>query len=189
MNMQNVGEIIQFIVAPVVMITSCALILNGLLSRYAAINDRLRLMAHERLELLHAEHSDRLNEEHLAEIDHQIPDLLHRHRQTHDAVLLTYCAIFLFILTMLAIALLVTSAANWMASVVLLLFLGAMLALMIAVAHCSQGNLCFASRRALRDRARRQAGKIGSLKSSGLNLFIVTRYIQGDDAAMSPSSF
>ena len=134
MDTQMVGQIIQFIVAPVVMITSCALVLNGLLSRYGAINDRLRLMAHERLELLRAGNSDRWNDERLSEIDRQLPDLLHRHKQVHDAVLLTYCSIFLFLVTMFAIAGLVVSGAAWLSGAVLLLFLGALLALMLGVA-------------------------------------------------------
>ena len=133
MDTQMIGQIIQLIVAPVVMITSCALVLNGLLTRYGAINDRLRLMTHERLDLLRAGQSDRWNEERLSEIDRQIPDLLHRHKQVHDSVLLTYCSIFLFLLTMLAIAGLVGGAA-WLASAVMVLFLGALLALMLAVA-------------------------------------------------------
>ena len=89
MDTQMIGQIIQFIVAPVVMISSCALILNGLLARYGAINDRLRLMTHERLELLRTDKNDPLTAERVSEIDRQIPILLHRHKQLHDAVLLT----------------------------------------------------------------------------------------------------
>ncbi|MEO8392590.1 MAG: DUF2721 domain-containing protein [Chloroflexota bacterium] len=134
MDTQMVGQIIQFIVAPVVMISSCSLVLNGLLARYGAINDRLRLMARERFELLRALQSDRYNEERLSEIDRQLPDLLHRHKQVHDAVLLTYCSIFLFLVTMFAIAGLVVSSVAWVSTLVLLLFLGALLALMTGVA-------------------------------------------------------
>jgi len=78
------------------MISSCSLVLNGLLARYGAINDRLRLMGRERFELLRALQNDRYNEERLSEIDRQLPDLLHRHKQVHDAVLLTYCSISCF---------------------------------------------------------------------------------------------
>ena len=133
MDTQMIGQIIQLIVAPVVMISSCALVLNGLLARYGAINDRLRLMAHERLELLRTGQNDRFSAERLNEIDRQIPGLLHRHRQLHDAVLLTYCSIFLFLLAMFAIAGLVAGV-GWLTSAVLLLFIGALLALMLAVA-------------------------------------------------------
>ncbi len=128
-----VGQIIQLILAPVVMITSCSLVLNGLLSRYAAINDRLRLMVRERLDLLRAP-ADSLEAERLNEIDQQIPDLLRRHRQTHDAVLLIYFAVLLFVASMFVIALLVISGTAWIGTIVLVLFLGAILALMGGVA-------------------------------------------------------
>ena len=132
MDTQMIGQIIQLIVAPVVMISSCALVLNGLLARYGAINDRLRLMARERFDLLRAGQSDRYSLERLNEIDRQIPDLLHRHKQLHDAVLLTYCSVFLFLLTMFAIAGLV-GGMGWLATAILLLFMGGLLALMLAV--------------------------------------------------------
>ena len=134
MDTQMIGEIIQFIVAPVVMISSCALVLNGLLARYNTINDRLRLMTHERFDLLRADQSNPLTVERLRQIDRQLPDLLGRHRQIHDAVLLTYCSVFLFVATMLAIAGLV-SGASWISTIVLILFLGGLLALMLGVVN------------------------------------------------------
>ena len=45
-------QVIQFIIAPTVMVSACSLILNGILVRYAQVNDRLRLMAHERWDLV-----------------------------------------------------------------------------------------------------------------------------------------
>ena len=133
MNMQTVGEIIQFIVAPVVMIPACALVLNGLLTRYGAINDRLRLMSRERLELLRGS-SDPFSAERLKQIDWQLPNLLLRHKQTHDAVLLVYCGILLFIVDMFVIAAQVVSGWVWMAIFILIFFLAALLAVVVAVA-------------------------------------------------------
>lgn len=43
---------IQLILAPVVMVTACGILVNGLIGRYTNITNRLRTMAHERLELL-----------------------------------------------------------------------------------------------------------------------------------------
>ena len=134
MDAQTVGQIIQLILAPVVMITSCSLVLGGLVTRYGSINDRLRLMAQERLQLIRSEHSDNLSEERLTEIDQQLPDLLRRHKQVHDAVLLVYLATFMFLCDMFVIALLVVSGLAWISSLVLVFFLGGLLALMIAVA-------------------------------------------------------
>jgi hypothetical protein len=160
MNMQTVGEIIQFIVAPVVMIPACALVLNGLLTRYGAINDRLRMMSRERLELLR-DASAPLNAERLKQIDWQLPNLLLRHKQTHDAVLLMYCSIFLFICDMFVIALQVVSGREWVSALVLLFFLAALLAVMIAVAIAVRE--VFGSHRAIRYEVERVA-QIGADK-------------------------
>src|SRR6185369_9638360 len=92
-------QIIQFIIAPVVMVSACALILNGILTRYAQVNDRLRLMMHERWELLRSVGQEgviptsvprRLIAERLHEIDVQAPPLLGRHQQLRDPSLLVY---------------------------------------------------------------------------------------------------
>src|SRR5579883_2348490 len=102
MDTATVARIIQTILPPVVMVTSCALVLNGLLQRYAAVNDRLRAMARERLDLVRAaggelqaslSDADSYTRERLREIDHQIPDLLHRHSLIRDALLTVYLAI------------------------------------------------------------------------------------------------
>ncbi len=42
---------IATIIAPVVMITACAILISGMLAQYAQINDRLRSVAKERLGL------------------------------------------------------------------------------------------------------------------------------------------
>ena len=54
MGVASVSQTIQFILAPAIMISACAIILGGLLSRYAAVNDRLRALAHERFDLIRA---------------------------------------------------------------------------------------------------------------------------------------
>jgi Protein of unknown function (DUF2721) len=50
-NIQTAGKTIQLILAPVVMVTACGVLLNGMLSHYAAINDRIRTLVGERLGL------------------------------------------------------------------------------------------------------------------------------------------
>lgn len=110
------------------MVTGCAILLGGLLSRYAAINDRLRLLAHERLDLLRIANSDpgmtqTLLAERLEEIDRQVPDLLSRHKQERDAVLSAYCAAIAFIVTMFVIALAALVESDIVATVALGLFL------------------------------------------------------------------
>lgn len=146
MTAQTVARTIQLILAPVVMITSCALVLNGLLQRYAATNDRLRGMARERLGFIRSaggereaalQHADAYTTERLREIDHQLPDLLRRHKLVHDALLTIYLAIVVFVATMFVIGLAATERSPWAATTVLILFLIGtgifMLGLLIAV--------------------------------------------------------
>jgi hypothetical protein len=53
LNAETITHTIQFILAPVVMVSSCAILVGGMLSRYAELKDRLRALARERLDLLH----------------------------------------------------------------------------------------------------------------------------------------
>jgi hypothetical protein len=77
-----VTQLIQLIIAPVVMVSTRGIILDGLLGRYATVNDWLRGMAHERWGLPRSigrtsadalDDIDPLVAERLHEIDIQIP--------------------------------------------------------------------------------------------------------------------
>ena len=52
MSIDTIIRTINLILAPVVMVTSCAIVLNGLFGHYENIAARLRAMHRERLELL-----------------------------------------------------------------------------------------------------------------------------------------
>lgn len=112
MDAATAARIIQTIIVPVVMVTACAILVTGLLSRYAAVNDRLRLMVRERLDLLQSLETDATPGEvartfaieRLNQIDGQVPDLLRRHRLIRNAVLMEYWAILVFVLCMFTIA-------------------------------------------------------------------------------------
>lgn len=133
MNVQHVTQIIQLIIAPVVMVSACAILVNGLLSRYSAISDRIRKQTYERLELLrtpddttlsiHAVTESAFKRERLTEIDEQIPRLLHRYKLVHHASLALYAAICLFVLSMFLIAFAVQPNAGDVATAVLVVFL------------------------------------------------------------------
>lgn len=81
MDAKTVVTTIQLVLAPVVMITACSLILNGLLAHYSTINVRLRKLTKERLELtLNPHQIDTVGpqyiNERLQQIDRQLPYLL-----------------------------------------------------------------------------------------------------------------
>ncbi len=138
MSVQMVASIIQVVIVPVVMITSCSILLGGILGHYAAINDRVRTMARERLDLLRTGASgavtvDALNRERLEQIDIEIPELLRRHQMVQQAVTFIYSAILIFMADMFVIALAVISDWTGAATGALILFLAGVGALLCGV--------------------------------------------------------
>lgn len=106
MNIQTAGKTIQVILAPVVMVTACGLLLTGMLAHYTAINARIRALAGERLRLAlvtPAPGDEEFARERLAQIDHQVPMLVRRHRLVHHAILLANTAVVTLILSMFVI--------------------------------------------------------------------------------------
>lgn len=132
---ENVSRTIQLILAPVVMITACAIMLTGLLSRFAAINDRLRTMTHERFDLLNKPSTEALVVARIRQLDNQIPDLQRRLKIAHNAVLTAYVAILVFIGDMLLIAMAALSGVVWAAFLSLLVFLVGTGVLGLAIVH------------------------------------------------------
>jgi Protein of unknown function (DUF2721) len=140
MNPQVIADTIGPILTPVVMVTNCALVLNGVSGRYGAVNDRMRAMAGERLSLLRALHSadpaaqaDELSEERLQEIDEQLPDLLRRHDLLHYAVLTLYLSMAILVASMFVIALAVEVSVSWLPNLVLAILLAAVTVLLASL--------------------------------------------------------
>ena len=113
MTVEIATRTIQLMLAPVVMISACAILVSGMLTRYALINERMRTMARERLDLLRMggatlvgifSPQDPFIAERLQQIDKQAPELLRRHMMMHNAVLTLYLAILLYVLSMVMIA-------------------------------------------------------------------------------------
>ena len=52
MSISDVIQTIQFIIAPVVLVTACAIIQGGVLERFMHVGQRIRSLANERLKLL-----------------------------------------------------------------------------------------------------------------------------------------
>jgi hypothetical protein len=131
MDVQTLARTIQIILAPVVMVTACAIILGGLWNHASSINDRLRTMNHERLDLWRAPAADAYTAERTLEIDHQAPLLLRRHRRVRDAIVTVYGAILVYIVSMFAIA--GSALLSLSGTLALALFLAATLLLLAGV--------------------------------------------------------
>lgn len=136
---ETVIRIINLILAPVVMITACGIMLNGLVVRYNWLSDRIRQVHQERLNLIEAnltEFKDRL--ERLYLLDHLLPKLLNHHHHIHDGLVLFYAAILVFMVDMLVIALAISTHHSWLATGVIGVFLlgvGVLLCGIVLIAH------------------------------------------------------
>ena len=122
MSPEAIGRTIQLILAPVVMFSACSVFVGGVLNHYTSVGDRIRALTRERLELLRDRRSA-LSRERLDEIDTQLPELLHRHRLIHHALLAVYTSIGILVLTMCVIALTATIPAEWVGPLVYGVFL------------------------------------------------------------------
>jgi Protein of unknown function (DUF2721) len=137
---------IQAMVAPVVLITTAAILSGALLTMYGSVNDRMRAMDRERLDiltgtagtLLSAAEVPPAGRERLTQIDAQLPMLLRRHRLLHNAVLLIYAAVAVLVLSVIAIGVAVTGSSG-AAGI-------AALALVLAGTVMLLGGLLFAAR-------------------------------------------
>ena len=107
-------------VAPVVLITTAAILSGALLTMYSSVNDRMRAMDGERLgiltsaagTLLSATEVPPAGRERLTQIDTQLPMLLHRHRLLHNAVLSIYAGVAVLVLSVIAIGVAVTDSSG-----------------------------------------------------------------------------
>jgi hypothetical protein len=141
MTIDAIIRTISLILAPVVMITSCAILLNGILTRYESVSARMRAMHRERLELLqglgHTPGSGvptvGFSTQRIHEIEVQLPQLLRRHKLIHNAVLAENASIVLFVISMFIIALAVLTTSTLIATAALLIFLIGTGALLVGV--------------------------------------------------------
>jgi hypothetical protein len=114
-----------------VLITTAAILSGALLTMYGSVNDRMRVMDHERLEILTGADGMLLSagevppggRERLTQIDKQLPMLLRRHRLLHDAVLLIYAGVAVLVLSVISIGIAVTASSGAAGTVALALVL------------------------------------------------------------------
>jgi uncharacterized protein DUF2721 len=103
---------ISAMVAPVVLLTVGGLLSNGLLLVYGSVNDRMREMTRERLDILTGPAREKLeaaelpvmDRERLEEIKAQLPLIQRRHTLTRLSVLIIYSAIAVLGLSIVVIA-------------------------------------------------------------------------------------
>jgi Protein of unknown function (DUF2721) len=178
MTSEEIGRAIQLILAPVVMFSACSIFVGGVLGHYTSIGDRIRALTRERLDLLRALRgnsgdADGLVSERLAEIDGQLPEMLHRHRLVHHAVLAVYAAIGILVLTMCVIALTATVTAGWVAPLAFAIFLASVLMMLVGVVlvtveiRFSRRSLVFEAQRVTRLSAGVTAGTVSETNRYG----------------------
>ena len=103
---------ISAVVAPVVLLSVGSLISNGLLTVYNSVNERVRMMTRERVDILTGPAGEKLEvasvpvmgRERLDEIKIQLPLILRRHRLTRLSVLTIYAGVGVLGLSIVVIA-------------------------------------------------------------------------------------
>ncbi|MBU6423273.1 MAG: DUF2721 domain-containing protein [Chloroflexota bacterium] len=163
MTVQAVAQIIQFILAPVVMISAAGLLLLGLLTRYGAVNDRIRELVHERFDLLRslARSQDPFGRERLAEIDAQMPLLTGHLRRLHNAVLALYVSVVAFVASMFAIGVAAATGSSLLATLALAIFLVGTAVVLVAMA------LAVVELRAAQAAVEYEVRRVAALSASG----------------------
>jgi hypothetical protein len=115
-----------------------------MLTQYNQLNDRLRVFARDRLDLLRtpdggvaraAEVTGAYARERLLEIDAQIPVMLKRYQSIRNAVLTMYCAVLVFVVSMLTIALAYELHSTGWATATLVLFLVGLVTALLGLAQ------------------------------------------------------
>ncbi len=121
---ESVTKIIGAILVPVVMVSTCALLLNGVVLRYRAVEDLLRSFNQEWWDLAASRPADDSTKiERIHHLEHLIPKLLRHHHLLHEVLVLIYASILIFILDMLAIAISESILISWLPHFVLVVFL------------------------------------------------------------------
>jgi hypothetical protein len=125
----SLARIIGVILAPVVMITSCSIFMNGLFTRYESVSARMRSLHRERLDLIDqtrpggAGAATSHQRRRIDEIERQLPGLLRRHRLIRNAVMAVSTSLLILVGSMFLIAAAETTGWVVVAGLALLAFL------------------------------------------------------------------
>ena len=121
-SLEDVGHVIQLAIAPVFMLTAVGTLINVLSTRLARIVDRARVL-HERI---------RLKPSRAPTVDVELDTLFRRRRRINFAI--TFAVTSALLVCVLIVSAFVGAIFSWNIGVVLaLLFIGAMIALVIAL--------------------------------------------------------
>lgn len=123
MDIETTARAMQYILAPVVMISASALILNGMHGRYTNLNSRLRELARERLKLLSNITEESVYYERLNYIDTELPIMLNHYVLVHQAIMIMYLAVMLYVINMFMIAIAYQTQSSAIALIALVFFL------------------------------------------------------------------
>jgi hypothetical protein len=136
----SLSGVIGAILAPVVMITSCSIFMNGLFTRYESVSARMRALHRERLDLLDevrprgSDAATTRQRRRIDEIERQLPGLLRRHRLIRNSVLAVATALLVLVGAMFLIAAAETTGSAVVAGLALLAFLLGTASFLLAVA-------------------------------------------------------
>lgn len=117
-------KVIGTIIVPAVLISACAILLNGLMLRYKAIEDLLRSLNQEWLNLNEVGAGNgNINTERIYHLEHLISKLFRHHHLLHDVLIYIYLSILIFVIDMLAIAVAESTSIQWISYSILFIFL------------------------------------------------------------------
>lgn len=140
-------ESIQSILAPVVMITACALLLNNIGAQYTNFGNQVRSLAFDRIDTLqklsdHPQDPSFL-EAKLEIINWELTHLQKHHQSLHNAMMMIYLAIIACLICMFILGFSVVLTTVWIERAALFSFLAGMINLFIGMfllTRCFQGS-------------------------------------------------
>ncbi len=96
MEMSRIIQLIQQVLAPVVMVSSTALLLLGLQNKFSNLASRFRVLNHEKRLLLAKTSRETLEENRFHNLVAQVDHLMKRARYVKNAIVLSYLGIVFF---------------------------------------------------------------------------------------------
>ena len=103
MNVAEIVQKIQYMIAPAVMVSSSALLLLGFHNKFSNLANRFRVLNQEKRLLSQKVHKETTESTRLSSLVEQVDQLMKRASYVKNAILLTYIAIICFVSTSILI--------------------------------------------------------------------------------------